>query len=260
MERVGWVVPEEEGSYWLTARLTGTEGRAVLSQRFVRAFGEVEFSAGRGSTGFLVLGASDTSRSFFQRWGLRTVGDMRVMEPGRDVVVVWDAGLLSEGERALAGELCSFAGAGGRVVVLSTETWGWRSLSEIQVAQGARFSRVFKRDDVAGSWLDRVEPDWLVRWNGYPGTVAYGVLEGGAMAEAEVLLWAKEPGTVVGARVPASAGDGKIEFYQLDLRRRVDVASEFYDVAAERVLLELLGAGVVARRESGERIGERVGR
>ena len=34
---VTWKLPDEEGCYWLTARMTGVAGRPVLSQRFVRA-------------------------------------------------------------------------------------------------------------------------------------------------------------------------------------------------------------------------------
>ena len=91
--------------------------------------------------------------------------------------------------------------------------------------------------------LSDIKPEWLIRWNGYPGTVALAPLEGPAIARAEKLLWAQEPGTTVAALLPAAEGVGRILFAQLDLQRRVDPSKPYYDPAAERRLLHLLGKG-----------------
>ncbi len=88
----------------------------------------------------------------------------------------------------------------------------------------------------------------LVRWNGLPGTVAFGTLEGQLMEYAEKILWAREPKTTVMALVPAASGGGRILFSQLDLQRHVDRASSGCDPAAERVLLQLLGWTSLKRR------------
>jgi hypothetical protein len=79
-----------------------------------------------------------------------------------------------------------------------------------------------------------------VRWNGLPGTVAYGAIEGAVMDRAEKVLWAKEPKTTVMAAIPAASGAGRIYFSQLDLQRRVDPSKPNYDLVAERLLLNLL--------------------
>jgi hypothetical protein len=89
--------------------------------------------------------------------------------------------------------------------------------------------------------LDGVDPQWLIRWNGLPGTVAFGTLEGQLVEHAERILWAREPKTTVMALVPAASGGGRILFSQLDPQRRVDRASSSYDPAAGRVLLQLPG-------------------
>ena len=60
------------------------------------------------------------------------------------------------------------------------------------------------------------------------------------MADAEKILWAKEPGTTVMAMVPAASGEGHIVFAQLDLQHRLDRSQSDYDPVAERVLLCLL--------------------
>ena len=91
--------------------------------------------------------------------------------------------------------------------------------------------------------LSAIKPEWLIRWNGYPGTVALAPLEGPTMARADKLLWAREPGTTVSAMLPAAEGGSRILFTQLDLQRRVDPSKPNYDPAAERLLLNLLGKG-----------------
>jgi len=89
--------------------------------------------------------------------------------------------------------------------------------------------------------LSSVPREWLMRWNGLPGTVAVAELRGAATDRAEKILWAREPGQTVGAEVPATTGDGTILFCQLDLQRRLDRASVYYDPAAERIWFNLLG-------------------
>ncbi len=50
--------------------------------------------------------------------------------------------------------------------------------------------------------LDGLDANWFVRWNGLPGTVALGKLEGTALDGAEKILWAKEPKT----------GEGRMDY------------------------------------------------
>ena len=127
------------------------------------------------------------------------------------------------------------------MVVLSTPTWDWRDLCDVKIMRDPRFSRVFPYTNLKNSLLDGIDPQWLTRWNGLPGTVAFGAIEGAVMGRAEKVLWGREPKTTVMAAVPASSGGGRIVFSQLDLQRRVDRSNPNYDPVAERVLLNLLG-------------------
>ncbi|NLH43528.1 MAG: hypothetical protein GX448_16935 [Planctomycetes bacterium] len=79
-----------------------------------------------------------------------------------------------------------------------------------------------------------------MRWNGLPGTVAVGRLEGSALEAGQKILWMREPGTCVAAEVPVAGGDGTILFSQLDVQRRVDRSKSDYDPVAETVLFGLL--------------------
>ena len=149
-----------------------------------------------------MLGSSDAARAFFKSKGLRTSDSLDELSPDTHVVVIWNATHLTEDEKRNAKALCDFAGRGGRVVVLSTPSWDWPELCDVKIGHDPRFSRVFPYTDLKTSLLGGIDPQWLIRWNGFPGTVAFGALEGPAMARAEKILWAREPKTTVWRRFP----------------------------------------------------------
>jgi hypothetical protein len=103
-----------------------------------------------------------------------------------------------------------------------------------------RGSRVFPYGGVKPSLLTGLWPECLTRWNGLPGTVAVGSLDGLALAAAEKLLWVREPQTTVAAEVPVAGGKGTILFSQLDVQSHVDRSQPNYDPVAERILINLL--------------------
>lgn len=245
---VTWKLPEAEGCYWLTARMTGVEGRPVLSQRFVRALKPAALPEAVRQRTFIVLGGGDGARAFFDAWGLRRSDHLDGLSPETHVVVIWSATHLSAAEKGHAKELCDFAARGGLVMALATPSWDWRELCDLNISRDPRFSRVFPHQPLKDSPLDGVDPQWLIRWNGLPGTVAFGTLEGQAMERAQRILWAREPKTTVTAWVAAASGGGRVLFSQLDLQRHVDRASPGYDPAAERILLQLLGWTSLKRR------------
>jgi hypothetical protein len=238
---VTWKLPNEEGCYWLTARMTGVAGRPVLSQRFVRAVNPAVVPDSLKSRTFVVLGSSDAARAFLKSRGLRTSDRLDELMPDTHAVVIWNAAHLTDDEKRNAKALCDFAGRGGRVCVLSTPSWDWRDLCDVKISDKPRFSRAFPYPDVKTSLLGGIDPQWLIRWNGFPGTVAFGAIEGAVMARAEKILWAREPKTSVMAAVPAASGGSRILFSQLDIQGRVDRSKPNYDPVAERILLNLLG-------------------
>ncbi len=74
---VTWKLPDEEGCYWLTARMTGVAGRPVLSQRFVRAIKPPIVPDALKQRTFVVLGSSDAARAFFKSQGPADLGQAR---------------------------------------------------------------------------------------------------------------------------------------------------------------------------------------
>lgn len=237
---IQWKLPEEAGCYWLTARMTGPEGRPVLSQRFVHAINPQKIPNALKQRTFVILGNSDSARAFFSANGL-TISELPAeLAPDKHVVVIWNAAHLTEGEQGSAKVLCEFAARGGRVIVLSTPTWKWPELCDVKLGEHRRFSRVFPHASATNAFLAGIPAEWLTRWNGLPGTVAISALEGPAITQAEKLLWAKEPKTNVAAWVPAAEGNGRILFAQLDIQGHVDRSQPRYDPAAERMLLNLL--------------------
>jgi hypothetical protein len=157
------------------------------------------------------------------------------LDPEKHTIVIWNAShVTTEARRIAAKPLSQFAGSGGRVIVLSTSSWNWRELCDVKIGHDPRFSRVF----VASP--GDIDPQWLIRWNGLPGTVAHGQLDGDMMQHAKTILWARDPESVVMANVPATSGGGNILFSQLIFQDRVDPSGGHYDPVAARLLLRLL--------------------
>ena len=238
---VTWELPHAEGSYWLAARMTGIAGRPVLSQRFVRAIKPPVIPEAAKQREFVVLAGDQDSRAFFQSRGLSIGAHLDNLSPANHRVVVWDASRLTDADKRQAGVLKKFLNEGGTIVVLSTPSWNWPELCQMEIGRAQRFSRVFRHNDINHPLLSGIEPAGFVRWNGLPGTVGRGPLEGAVVAGAEKILWAREPKTTVMAVVPAPSGPGHIVFAQLDLQSRLDKSKTNYDPVAESLMLNLLG-------------------
>jgi hypothetical protein len=155
------------------------------------------------------------------------------------VVVIWNAAHLTPTERQQAAVLRQFAAVGGRIVVLATRSWDWTELCDIQIGK-TRGSRAFPYPDAKHPILAGIPSEWLMRWNGLPGTVVVGNLEGPALATARKLLWVREPKLCVASEVPAAGGKGTILFSQLDVQRHADRSKPDYDPVAEKVLINML--------------------
>jgi hypothetical protein len=236
---IAWKLPEREGSYWLTARTTGIPGRAVLSQRFVRAVRPPEVPAALRDRRFVVLGGDSVADTWFQSQGLQVNHSLDNLVPGNHVVVIWNAAHLTPAEQRQTDVLREFAAAGGRVVVLATRAWDWTELCDIKMGD-MRGSRAFPYQGTSHSMLASIQPEWLMRWNGLPGTVAAASLNGAALEAAEKVLWVREPKTCVAAEVPVAGGKGTILFSQLDVQRHVDRSTPGYDPVAEHMLINML--------------------
>ncbi len=236
---VTWKLPDREGSYWLTARTTGLPGRPVLSQRFVRTVRPPEVPAALRERRFVVLGSDADADAWFQSRGLQIGHDLSELAPGRDVVVIWYADNVTAAQKRQVGTLRDFVAMDGRIVVLGTRAWDWFELCDVKTEDTCG-SRVFAYLDARHSLLDGVQPEYLMRWNGLPGTVAMGRLEGPAMTGATKLLWVREPATTVAAEVPIAGGKGTILFSGMHVQGHVDRSKPNYDPVAERILINML--------------------
>ena len=236
---VTWKLAEREGSYWLTARTTGLPGRAVLSQRFVRAVRPPQAPAALLTRRFVVIGGDAAADAWFHSHKLQVNQGLDKLVPGQDVVIIWNAAHLTATQKRQTNILREFAAASGSVVVLATRGWDWTDLCDIKIGD-TRGSRAFSYPGTKHSMLAGIQPEWLMRWNGLPGTVAAGNLDGPALAAAEKILWVREPKTCVAAEVPVAGGRGTILFSQLDVQRHMDRSQPDYDPVAERILMNIL--------------------
>ena len=236
---VKWRLPEQEGSYWLTARTTGIPGRPVLSQRFVRAVATPSVPAALRKYRYVVLGSDHAAESWFRSHGLQTGGDLGDLTPGKHMVVIWNADRLTAEEKRRADVIRRFATARGKVAILATRHWNWSELCDVKTGD-PRGSRVFRYEGISHRMLGGIRPEWLTRWNGLPGTVAVGSLGGPALEAASKILWVREPATCVAAEIPVTGGKGTILFSQLDLQGRLNRSEASYDPIAERILMNIL--------------------
>jgi hypothetical protein len=238
---ITWKLPDKEGNYWLTARTTGIEGRPVLSQRFVRAIQPPTIPDLAKKRNFVILGGDSNALDYFRSKGLRTSNSLDDLKPDKDIVIIWNTEKLNETERQKAQALCDFANAGGRVIVLSTYSWDWRELCDVSIEKSGPFSRVFAYEGITHPILTGIDPEWLIRWNGLPGTVAVAEIKGTAMKNAKAVLWGSKPASIVLAEIPVTYGKGKILFSQLNIQKHIDDSKPDYDPIAERILLNLIG-------------------
>jgi hypothetical protein len=235
---IKWKLPDEEGNYWLTARTTGIEGRPVLSQRFIHAIKPPTIPDLAKKRNFVILGADSIAINYFNSKGLKTSNSLNDLNPDKDVVIIWNTDKLTATERQKAQSLCDFASAGGCVIVLSTYSWDWRELCDVNIEKSGPFSRVFAYEGVTHPMLTGIDTEWLKRWNGLPGTVAVAEIKG---SNAKAILWASKPASIVVAEIPVTNGTGKILFSQLDIQRHITNSKHGYDPVAEKILLNLLG-------------------
>jgi hypothetical protein len=235
---VTWKLPDREGSFWLTARTTGLSGRLVLSQPFVRTVRPPEAPAALRNRRFIVLGDDSTADDWFRSRGLRADHDLQNLEPGKCMVVIWNAMHLDSAVKQQSSALRGFAAAGGKIRVLSTCSWDWTDLCDIRIGD-VRGSRAFAYSDTKPAILAGIGPGWMSRWNGLPGTVVVGNLEGPAMEKAKKILWVREPKNCAAAEVPVTGGKGTTLFSQLEVQRHVDRSKPTYDPVAEKVLINM---------------------
>jgi len=120
------------------------------------------------------------------------------------------------------------------------------SVVDIKIGKGERgtidklvASRAHRFPGAEHPMFRGIEPEYLWRWNGLPGTVSDETLLGDLPEGATPLLWAVKPEHVVAATI--ARGRGRIDVCLLKLRHRIDRQGEVYDPVAERVLANLLG-------------------
>ena len=237
---IAWTLPAEEGTYWLTARTTGIAGRPVLSQRFIRGLAPTPVPQGARGRTHVLLGAGEEATAWFASKGLRVSTSLAHLDPETHTVIIWDAQQLTSVERGSAPVLCDFAARHGRIIVLASREWSWRSLCDVSVPEAGPFSRVFPHAGIEHPMLAGIDAEWLKRRNGLPGTVAVAAIEGSGVDAGLPLLWAVRPKTTVVAEVRATEGGGRILFCQLDLKGHLLPDSSAYDAVAERILHSLL--------------------
>jgi len=239
---IHWRVPEEEGSYFLAAVVREEGEKPVVSQRVVRSIAP---ASPKAIPGVVLLGGDETARRWLQLREIPFIESFAEERLANEAIVVWDVDKVPEVGRPSTESVLRHVRNGGRLVILNQPKWTWSDLVnfEIQSAterQPVVNSRVFPYEDVTHPMLANIDPEYLWRWNGLPGTVSDSVVAGDAAARGTKLLWAwagmeRKP---VALAVPE--GEGEIVICLLQLKSHVTRGAASYDPVADRILTNLL--------------------
>ncbi|KPK79390.1 MAG: hypothetical protein AMJ81_13315 [Phycisphaerae bacterium SM23_33] len=234
---IRWKMPEVEGVYYLAAVLRREGDKPVISQRTVRAIDPKVTAGGLNKRNVVIIGATAAAEGWLKGHEIPFAAWDGKGKLAGEVAVVWDAGRVSDAARANAAAIRRFVSAGGRLVILNQRGWEWKELADFELRQEVS-SRAFPHVRARHAMLAGVNPEFLKRFNGLPGTVADRVITGEALKDATKLLWIVRPEYTVAAALPA--GQGEIVICTLNLKSRIHKAQPNYDPAAERILLNLI--------------------
>jgi hypothetical protein len=232
VEPLRWLVPAEEGSYYLAVVLTREGERAVVSQRTVRSVGEP--AASEGMRRVLVAGDGAALGGPLSALGVRH-SPFTQQAAGK-------GGRLPE-DPALRRAAEAFAEQGGRVVLVcmakggygNKEEFDWPAPFTVEGTDGSMC--VFPYPDADHALLRDIPPDWLRGWNGVPNVIADTFISGNVVERGEGILWEERDERPVALSLPMGKGEVVILALRLDGRLG---PGERYDPVAERMVLNLL--------------------
>jgi len=240
IEDLTWRVPAEAGVYYLAVVLRRSGDKPVVSQRVVRSIRPPDRAARLKGKRLLLLGRDQVISDYLRAGGADVRTELAWGAVKADAVVVCDTAGLGRTQRKQAPKILSYVRAGGRLVVLNQPKWKWPELLRFQItrAGAGTASRVFPYEDADHPMLAGIDPEYLKRWNGLPGTVCDARIIGKLLENCDKLLWQVDPFSTVAASM--KIGKGEAIVCLLHLAEHIDREGPNYDPVAETLLLNLL--------------------
>ena len=150
-------------------------------------------------------------------------------------ILVWDAGLISRDVRSKAGDILAAVQNGARLVIMEQEKWDWDELADFSIHEPYGKSRAFIFDEAKDDPLFRnTGPEYFLRWNGIPFSVAEREIKGPFIDHAEKLIWAERPEIIYA--VKQDSGKGEILISGLLIKKHIQKLGRDYDPVAEQLL------------------------
>ena len=252
-KKITWPAPKEEGVYYLAAVLHRKGARPVVSQRQVQTVDPAVSVAGVKRPGVTVLGGDATITGFLKSHGFEHSAGLTNGKVNGEVAVLWGqkslAAMGAETEQAVV----DFAKGGGKVLILNQHRWRgrinrnekdpiewtWKKLADFSLMQRESSRAHIFAKAAKHSMFTNVPKELLWRWNCLPGVVADRFIQGPAVKKGKPLAWIENPQRPVAVSLPL--GKGEVIISTLVFTRRVNPRSPYRDLAAERVLLNMIG-------------------
>ncbi len=237
-----WPVPDQEGTYYLTAVLRRDGDAPVASQRTVRAMRDPAAQPAPEDARIAVVGRDEELETLLERHRLATLPPSPEGLARASAVLAWDPAMLESLQRNAMAALSDAVEHGARLVIvqpqrgINTDLVTF-TLGDMGDGWEPRSSRVFPYPDADHPMLAGIRPDCLLRWNGFLGVIVDHNLGGPAVEEGARLLWAERPARPVAVAV--RHGEGEIVILTLRLRGRLNPSADAYDPCAEQILLNL---------------------
>jgi len=247
-EQLRWEVPDKAGRYWLAVVTSRKGAKPVVSQRVVRAAPRVDSATMLKGRKIVILSGTKVLQDWLTARG--AVCSSAIPKEGveTDVIVIWDAAKLTKTQLAGTSDILKCVRAGGRLVVVLVDRakWTWDELLDFDAISKRSMldgpaSRAFPYRGVEHQLLAGVDRENLKRWNGVPGTISDGWIEGKILVGARKLLWRDNPEKTTALSVKVGKGEAIISLLQVT--QRFSTNQKDYDPTAERILVNMLAAG-----------------
>ncbi|MFN4227817.1 MAG: glycoside hydrolase family 2 protein [Candidatus Ratteibacteria bacterium] len=240
-----WPLPDKEGKYFLSVVLEEKE-RKVISQRIIRTIEKNQIPEKLKEKTLVFLGSDSFIEDYLKEKEINYSTKLKLEEIKPELIVVWDESKVEEAIKKEFDIIKKYVKEGGKLVIFAEKQWDWKALLNFKIDKGPRYLGS-KRSSYAfiknknHPIFERIDEEYLKRWNGENGVIADGVLiieQPQEYSKIETLLWINDEKSP--CILELSYGEGKIIVSSCMIKNRLKENTDTFDLSAERLFLNIL--------------------